>query len=182
MTDDSGQRSGLRKLFSYFVGFRYADLKQSKSHISVIVLLIAAVFFMLDIYFDIIVEGEALPLITIEGGIFIAVLLALGIEISRVMDLHSTVSISQNEIRRLKGHLAEVIRGEFDHWHLTRTEREIALLLIKGLSMQEISEIRQVKEKSVRQQAARIYTKAGVSNRSELTAHFIEDLLIPEIL
>ena len=54
------------------------------------------------------------------------------------------------------------------------------MLLIKGFSMQGIAEIRHVKEKSVRQQSARIYTKANVSNRNELSAYFIEDLLAPD--
>jgi DNA-binding NarL/FixJ family response regulator len=51
--------------------------------------------------------------------------------------------------------------------------------LIKGLSMREIVFARDVKEKSVRQQATAIYSKAGVSSRYELAAYFIEDLLIP---
>lgn len=182
MENRTEQASSRLDLISHIVGFRLAELKQSKNRIAVIVLLIAAVFFIQDIYIDILVEGKGLSHITVEGGIFIAVLLALGIEVKRVIDLHSTVSVSQNEIRRLKGHLAEVISSEFDRWRLSQTEREIALLLIKGLSMQEIAGIRQVKEKSVRQQAARIYTKAGVSNRNELSAHFIEDLLVPDIV
>lgn len=106
-------------------------------------------------------------------------LLVLGFEVKRVVELHSSISISQSEILRLKGHLTQVISDEFDHWNLTPTEKEIALLLIKGLSMQEIADIRHVKEKSVRQQSTGIYTKAEVSNRYQLSAYFIEDLLIP---
>jgi DNA-binding NarL/FixJ family response regulator len=45
--------------------------------------------------------------------------------------------------------------------------------------MQEIAEIRHVKEKSVRQQASGIYAKSGLANRYELTSHFIEDMLAP---
>jgi DNA-binding CsgD family transcriptional regulator len=62
---------------------------------------------------------------------------------------------------------------------ITPTEKEIALLLGKGLSMQEIVDIRHVKRKSVRQQSTGIYTRAGVANRHELSAYFIEDLLLP---
>jgi DNA-binding CsgD family transcriptional regulator len=182
MASNPERHSSRLDLISHIVRFRFAELKQTRSQVAVIVLLIAAVFFIQDIYIDILVEGKGLPHITVESGIFIAVLLALGIEVKRVIDLHSSVSVSQNEIKRLKGHLAEVISSEFDRWQLSQTEREIALLLIKGLSMQEIAEIREVKEKSVRQQAAKIYTKAGVANRSELSAHFIEDLLIPDIV
>ena len=62
---------------------------------------------------------------------------------------------------------------------ITPTEKKIALLLIKGLSMQEIVDIRHVKEKSVRQQSTWIYARAAVANRHELSACFIEDLLLP---
>ena len=181
MANPSRQKSGRLDLISQIAGHRLADLKRSNSHIQFVVLLLAAIFFIQDIYIDVLVEGKVFQHITIESGIFIAVLLALGIEVKRVIDLHSTVSVSQKEIARLKSHLADVIRNQFKLWQLTRTEREIALLLIKGLSMQEIARIRKVKEKSVRQQAARIYPKAGVANRNELTAHFIEDLLAPDI-
>jgi DNA-binding CsgD family transcriptional regulator len=177
----SDKQSGRLDLISHIVRFRFDELKQSKSYLAVIVLLIAAAFFVQDIYIDILVEGKGLPHITVEGGVFIAVLLALGIEVKRVIDLHSTITVSQREVMRLKGHLSQVIANEFDHWNLTATEKEIALLLIKGLSMQEIAGIREVKEKSVRQQSTRIYNKAGVSNRNELTAHFIEDLLMPDM-
>ena len=42
----------------------------------------------------------------------------------------------------------------------------------------EISEMRQVKEKTVRQQATQIYAKSGYAGRHELAAHFIEDLML----
>ena len=39
--------------------------------------------------------------------------------------------------------------------------------------------MRSVAEATVRQQAAAIYKKAGVSGRHELSAFFLEDLLLP---
>ena len=69
------------------------------------------------------------------------------------------------------------MRQQFDHWGLSPSEHEIALLLIKGLSMKEIAEARQVKEKTIRQQATGVYAKSGYTGRHELAAHFIEDLM-----
>ena len=43
--------------------------------------------------------------------------------------------------------------------------------------MREISEVRDVKEKTVRQQATSVYAKSGYGGRHELVAHFIEDLM-----
>ena len=166
-------------LISHIVRFRLSELRQSRSYVALIVLLCAAIFFSQDIYIDIVVEDKGLPHILLEGGIFVSVLLALAFEVKRVVDLYATISDSQSEISRMKRQLSLVISAEFDSWQLTASEKEIALLLIKGLSMQEIADIRHVKEKSVRQQSTGIYTKARVANRNELSAYFIEDLLVP---
>lgn len=167
-------------LLSQIANFRFAESRDRTSYLSIAVLLIAALSFSQDIYEDFVIEGQGLSHILVEGGIFVAVLLALGFEVKRVMDLKRKVSIGQEEIQRLKKHLLEIISDEFERWQLTESEQEIALLLIKGFSMQEIARFRSVKEKSVRQQATRIYTKARVSNRNELTSYFIEDLLAPD--
>ena len=167
-------------LLSHIANFRFAEPRDRTSYLSIAVLLVAALAFSWDIYEDIAIEGQGLSHVLVEGGIFLAVLLVLGFEVRRVIDLKRKVSIGQEEIQRLKKHLLEVISDEFHRWQLTDSEQEIALLLIKGYSMQEIARIRSVKEKSVRQQATRIYTKARVSNRNELTSYFIEDLLAPD--
>lgn len=164
-------------LISQIIRFRIADLQQRKSYLAFIVLMIAGIYFIQDIYVDIFVDGNDLTHVTVEGSIFLAVLLALASEIRHAFDLQTSINVSQQEILRLKNHLSQVIANEFNRWNLTATEKEIALLLIKGLSMREIADMRRVKEKSVRQQATGIYTKAGVSNRNELTSHFIEDMM-----
>ncbi|MCB0331312.1 MAG: helix-turn-helix transcriptional regulator, partial [Bdellovibrionales bacterium] len=68
-------------------------------------------------------------------------------------------------------------------WKLTEAEKEVAFLLLKGMSLKEIAGIRETTEKTARVQSMAIYAKAGLSGRSELAAFFLEDLLIPgEIL
>lgn len=66
---------------------------------------------------------------------------------------------------------------QFRLWQLTPSESEIALLLLKGLSFDEIADVRQTKQKTVRQQATSIYRKANVNGRHEFSAWFIEDLI-----
>lgn len=73
--------------------------------------------------------------------------------------------------------LALVLKEQFENWNLTQTEREVAMLLLKGLSFKEIAAVRSTMEKTVRQQASAIYKKANVSGRHEFSAWFIEDLL-----
>ena len=73
--------------------------------------------------------------------------------------------------------LALVLKEQFETWSLTQTEREVAMLLLKGLSFKEIASVRGTMEKTVRQQASAIYRKANVSGRHAFSAWFIEDLL-----
>ena len=73
--------------------------------------------------------------------------------------------------------LALVLKEQFEAWRLTRTEREVAMLMLKGLSFKEIASVRNTLEKTVRQQASAIYRKTGVNGRHAFSAWFIEDLL-----
>jgi DNA-binding CsgD family transcriptional regulator len=75
--------------------------------------------------------------------------------------------------------LGVAIDKQFDRWSLTPAEREVGLLLLKGLSHREIAEVRSTGEATVRQQALIVYRKAGLRNRSDLSAFFLEDLLLP---
>lgn len=52
-------------------------------------------------------------------------------------------------------------------------------LTLKGLSHGEIANLRNASERIVRDQALAIYRKAGVAGRTELSAFFLEDLLLP---
>lgn len=75
--------------------------------------------------------------------------------------------------------LSAAIDAQFTRWELSPAEREIALLLMKGLSHKEIAQLRSVSETTVRQQARSLYRKAGLSGRNDLAAFFLEDLLGP---
>jgi DNA-binding NarL/FixJ family response regulator len=63
---------------------------------------------------------------------------------------------------------------------LTAAEREVGLLLLKGLSHKEVAAARGTSETTIRQQALAVYRKAGLRNRSDLSAFFLEDLLLPQ--
>lgn len=75
--------------------------------------------------------------------------------------------------------LGAAIDRQFERWGLSTAEREVALLLLKGLSHKEVAAARATSERTVRQQALAVYRKAGLSGRAELAAFFLEDLLLP---
>lgn len=76
--------------------------------------------------------------------------------------------------------LSRAIDRQFDVWELTPAEREIALLLLKGHSHKAIAKHTERSPQTVRQHAAVVYKKAGLSGRAELAAFFLEDLMLPE--
>jgi DNA-binding NarL/FixJ family response regulator len=90
------------------------------------------------------------------------------------------------EAQRWKTEASDVLRGlgaaidsQFERWGLSSAEREVALLLLKGLSHKDVAEVRGTSEKTVRQQSLAVYRKAGLAGRAELSAFFLEDLLLP---
>lgn len=75
--------------------------------------------------------------------------------------------------------LSNAIDDKLTTWKLTDSEKEVAFLLLKGFSLKEIADIQGTTEKTARNQSITIYTKSGLAGRSELTAFFLEDLLLP---
>ena len=75
--------------------------------------------------------------------------------------------------------LSLAIDEQLTTWNLTNSEKEIAFLLLKGLSLKEIADVRNTAEKTARTQSTSVYAKAGLSGRSELSAFFLEDLFLP---
>jgi len=81
--------------------------------------------------------------------------------------------------RELIAGLAVQIQKQFDTWQLTRAEAEVGMLMLKGLSHAEIANVRNASERTIRDQARAVYRKSGMTGRTELSAFFLEDLLLP---
>ncbi len=62
----------------------------------------------------------------------------------------------------------------FARWHLTRAEQEVAWLLLKGVSLQDIGAARNTSPRTARDQASAVYRKAGVAGRAELSALLLD--------
>ncbi len=86
----------------------------------------------------------------------------------------------RTESRNLLQGLGIEIQKQFSRWGLTQAESEIGLLILKGFSHQEIANLRGASERTVREQARVLYRKAGLAGKAELSAFFLEDLLLPQ--
>lgn len=85
----------------------------------------------------------------------------------------------RNESKKYVDGLSNAIDAQLQRWELSPSEKEVALFLLKGLSLKEIAELRHTTEKTARSQSTAVYQKSGLAGRSEFAAFFLEDLLSP---
>lgn len=157
-----------------------------------VVLLIIAVMAGLDLVTDS-QEGVALWHVLVEGTIGTAALVGvfyilrgsvvlkhrLDREIQDFSQFKKEAEIWRAESKKYVEGLSLAIDQQLSKWKLSKAEKEVAFLLLKGLSLKEIAEVRNTSEKTVRAQSIAVYAKAGLAGRSELSAFFLEDLLVP---
>lgn len=157
-----------------------------------IILLAIVVMMSLDLKSDF-QEGSSWWHLTLEGAIAFCALIGIFFLIRGSFVLKHSLEIERKSVSELKTEankwrtqskkylegLSQAIDIQLTNWKLTESEKEIAFLLLKGLSLKEIAEIRKTTEKTARAQSISIYSKAGLAGRSELSAFFLEDLFLP---
>lgn len=87
----------------------------------------------------------------------------------------------RSQLRLASGAFFELMQDHFDEWGLTPAERDVAQFALKGLSLQEIADLRNTSPGTVKAQTNAIYRKAGVSGRTQLLSLFIDDLMSGEL-
>ncbi|GLQ35751.1 LuxR family transcriptional regulator [Amylibacter marinus] len=83
----------------------------------------------------------------------------------------------ENQLLMISGDFANLLMEKFTRWGLTKSEREVALLTLKGFSVAEIATLRGKSQGTIKAQNAAVYKKAGVTSRTQLLLIFIEDLI-----
>lgn len=101
-------------------------------------------------------------------------LIFTGLEIRKVLRRNSRV---EDQLKAASGAFAEVLDEHFTTWKLTTSERDVALLAIKGLGISEIAQIRTTKDGTIKAQLNAIYKKADVSGRPQFISLFVEELM-----
>jgi DNA-binding CsgD family transcriptional regulator len=145
-------------------------------------------------------EGTTLGHVSTEGGVILVGLagslvaarkLALALKRMRAAEalaksLANRLEVTaadatrwREEARDLLAGLGAALDQQFDRWGLSPAEKEVGLLLLKGLSHKEVGAVRAVTEATARQQARSLYKKAGLAGRHDLAAFFLEDLMLP---
>lgn len=92
-------------------------------------------------------------------------------------DRDGQISSLNSKVKSYKDEFRAEIESCFLKWRLTKAEAEVAGLLLKGLSVKEIAEVRQSTEQTVRSQCSSLYRKSKLENRSQLSSYFLDDLI-----
>lgn len=168
-------------------------MNRQERTVIITILLIVAIMVTFDLFTDS-QEGVVVWHVLIEGAAGLAALFGIFYFIKDSFKLKHELTESLKENIQLKKEAHEwkleahkYIEGlslsidqQLSKWNLSAAEKEVALLLLKGLSLKEIAEVRSTTEKTARAQSIAIYSKSGLSGRSELAAFFLEDLLQPQ--
>jgi DNA-binding NarL/FixJ family response regulator len=159
---------------------------------------LALILFAMLVVIDTIKSDEPFVLTNFALDVFEKALLALAVVATAYVALETRTMRRErtdllNDLSRVRGEsdrwrtaarvhidgLGRAISEQFKIWKLSDSEADVALLMLKGLTQKEIAHLRGSEEGTVRQQAIAVYRKSGLSNRSELGAFFLEDLLSP---
>ncbi len=144
----------------------------------IIVQAICAMFFLGDLLFDL-SDGDSSDNVHLIFEAIATIILASGVVymMRELRELFNRVDAMEFGIRAARGEMAQLIETFFDQWQLTPSEREIALLVLKGIDNDSIAKMRGTAKGTVRAQCTQIYAKAQVDGRSQFLSVFLEELL-----
>ncbi len=157
--------------------------KNDRFVLSSILIFVTGVLFV-DLVFDLIEDTPRYHTI-VQGLVTVSIIIGIlwiwrkSLAVAAQLQTKRTkIGILAGKYKELSYGLSLAVDNQFNSWHLTEVEKEIGYLLLKGFSLKEIANYRQTAEITVRQQSARIYEKARLAGRIELSAFFMQDFLI----
>tara|TARA_B100000614_G_scaffold250155_1_gene259932 strand:- start:4256 stop:4729 length:474 start_codon:yes stop_codon:yes gene_type:complete len=129
-------------------------------------------------------EGAGAGHLAAELDVLVAASFGLGAMLWRLGRLRRALADAREDAGRWQEENRDLVQGlgvaiarQFSAWGLTDAESDVGLLLLKGLSLQEIADLRETSERTVREQARAVYRKSSLAGRNALSAYFLEDLL-----
>lgn len=139
---------------------------------------LCALFFIGDVIVDLSGGGhlqdlhlglETLAAVALIGGVVF-----LMFELRRVLERMDEI---ESGLKIARGQMLDVMYGFFDEWNLTEAERDVAIMILKGLDNETIARVRNTATGTVRAQATSIYSKSGTHGRTEFVSLFMEELM-----
>ena len=138
-----------------------------------------ALFFAVEALADAVGAEDSVGLLDaewFETVVTLALVLGVGFSALRLREILGRQRRMEQQLKAASADFAALLEEHFDAWGLTPSERDVALLSIKGLSIAEVAQLRNTKEGTVKAQCNAVYRKAGVTGRPQLLSLFIEAL------
>tara|TARA_R110002073_G_scaffold68174_3_gene169415 strand:+ start:346 stop:831 length:486 start_codon:yes stop_codon:yes gene_type:complete len=144
-----------------------------------VVQLVGALFFVLNILTSVIGFAPLNWQVSefIELGAAVSLLIGVGLTWWVLVSILKRNKLMEVQLRAASGAFMDLLYERFQEWELTPAEADVALFAIKGLSTQDIANLRGVSEGTVKAQTNAIYRKAGVTGRPQLLSQFLDDLI-----
>ena len=146
-----------------------------------VIQILCAFFFVADILSSLIgiratpINWRMREYIEIGAALGLVIGLVLGAVVLRNILQQSRAM--ERQLRAASSAFMDLLQERFAAWGLTPAERDVALFAIKGLSTQNIAQLRATSEGTVKAQTTAIYRKAGVTGRPQLLSLFIDDMM-----
>ena len=144
----------------------------------ILVQALCALFFIGDVIEDLRLEGQTdNPHLALESIAALALVCGVIFLMIELRSLLNRMSDMQTGLDIAQGHLADIIEDFFEDWGLTAAERDVAIMILKGLDNDTIAKVRKTAAGTVRAQATSLYAKSRTDGRAQFISLFIEELL-----
>lgn len=107
----------------------------------------------------------------------VALVIAIVEMLGNIRRLRDEKLRQSNQLKHLREDFDDLVHSKFTAWDLTPAERDVALMLLRGLTVEEISQVRNVSKGTVKVQSHRVMQKADVASRVELMSLFLDEFM-----
>lgn len=142
---------------------------------------VSSMFFLGDVTADILSGGLSVHA-RYEAIATLALLLGVGFGAVETWRTIRRNRVAETALKMASGAFSELLAERFESWALTSSERQVALLTLKGFDTPEIAGLRGTARGTVRAQLGNIYAKSDTSGRGQFVSLFIEELLDEPVL
>ncbi len=138
-----------------------------------------AVFFIADVVGDWRDMGAAAVdwHLSLELVATLSLCLAIAFEVPFVLRLLRRKAHLERNVSVARAAMHDVIEAHFDAWRLTPTEADIAMFLVKGMSIADIARLRGSAEGTVKSHLNAVYRKSGTGGRGELLSLILDSVI-----
>ena len=143
----------------------------------IIVQAFCAVIFTADVVIDVVETSKVDWQVVIEALASISLITAIVFQVVFLVEILRRKQSLERTAQMANRAVHDIIEKNFDSWTLTASERDIAGLLVKGLSIAEIAKVRSSAEGTIKSHLNAIYRKSGTRSRSDLMSQIMDSMI-----